>query len=490
MKQEVLRLEQVTIPPYLWDIHMHIYETEIVALIGINALGIDELLSIMLRNTALHYGHVYIKDSLVNDYLYSNRKENNIALIGRKTSLVESMTVEENLFVLRKRGRMRLVNFPLLTVQMRRLLAPLGLNLAERTLAGNLTAFEKLVVQLVKAQLDKSALIILTDISTLISEADLTRLKPILGRLTSEGMTFLYVCNHHQEAFSLANRCYLMREGRIIKHLYPEQMTDHIIEQYTNDFSDFVDFGDRRDYYDRQVESLKPLVSVKELNYKAMRSLTFHVKEHETVVLLDSDNLVIDDLFEMFSNTAGALSGEILVAGEPSSAARRDIALVPPKPDVSLIFDQLSVLDNILFTSDHRIEALWLSESRRKALGRDLMADFGDRISMTTPRLCSQHERIMMVYQRIMLQKPKFLCVVQPFASIDMYQRISLIEIFDRLKRRGCSILILSVSLSDSLQIADRLIILNGGTVEREVLRSEFSQFRDIASSIPSQSKE
>ena len=144
-------------------------------------------------------------------------------MIGQ-TEPVESMTVEENLFVLRKRGRMRLVNFSLLTVQMRRLLAPLGLNLAERTLAGNLTAFEKLVVQLVKAQLDKSALIILTDISTLISEADLTRLKPILGRLTSEGMTFLYVCNHHQEAFSL-KRCYLMR-GEIVKHLYPEQMTD------------------------------------------------------------------------------------------------------------------------------------------------------------------------------------------------------------------------------------------------------------------------
>lgn len=490
MKQEVLRLEQVTIPPYLWDIHMHIYEQEIVALIGINALGIEELLSIMRRNTALHYGHVYLKDRLVNDYLYSNRKENDIALIGRRTSLVESMTVEENLFVIRKRGRMRLINFPLLSAQMRRLLAPLGLDLSERTVASNLTAFEKLVIQLVKAQLDKSALVILTDISTLISEADLVRLKPILEQLTSEGMTFLYVCNHHQEAFMIAERCYLMREGRIIKHLYREQMTDHIIEQYAYDFYDFIELDDRRGFYDRRVESSRALFTVTDLTFKAMRSLTFHVQENETVVLLDSDNLVIDDLFAVLSNPTRVPAHQILLAGSSFSTAGREVALVPPKPDASLIFDQLSVLDNILFASDHRIGALWLSESRRRALGRDLMAEFGSNIAMVTPRSCSQHERILMVYQRIMLQKPKFLCVVQPFASIDMYQRISLIETFDRLKSRGCSILVLSVSLSDSLQIADRLIILKDGAVEREVRRSEFSQFRGIATSIPSQSKE
>lgn len=490
MKEEVLRLEQVTIPPYLWDIHLHIYEREIVALIGINALGIEELLSIMRRNTALHYGHVYLKDRLVNDYLYSNRKINNVALIGRKTSLVESMTVEENLFVISRRHRMRLIHFSLLSAQMRRLLAPLGLDIEERTLAGDLTAFEKLVVQLVKAQLDRSALVILTDISTLISEADLARLRPILEQLTGEGMTFLYVCNHHQEAFSIAGRCYLMREGRIIKHLYREQMTDRIIAEYAYDFYDFVELGDRRDFYDRREATPKRLFTVDDLSFGAMEGLTFAVKENETVVLLDSDNLVIDDLFALLSGATNPTSGEIRLAGAPFAAAGRDVALVPSKPDVSLIFDQLSVLDNILFSSDHRIGALWLSESRRRALGRDLASDFGGDIAAMTPRYCSQHERIQLVYRRLMLQRPKFLCVVQPFASIDMYQRISLIETFDRFKERGCSILILSVSLSDSLQIADRLIILKGGRVEREVLRGEFSQFRGIATSIPSQSKE
>ena len=41
MREEVFRLEQVSIPPVLHDIHLHLYRGEIVALIGLNALGID-----------------------------------------------------------------------------------------------------------------------------------------------------------------------------------------------------------------------------------------------------------------------------------------------------------------------------------------------------------------------------------------------------------------------------------------------------------------
>ncbi len=44
MKSEVFRLEQVSLPPYLFDINLHLTTNEIVGLIGLNALGIDQLL--------------------------------------------------------------------------------------------------------------------------------------------------------------------------------------------------------------------------------------------------------------------------------------------------------------------------------------------------------------------------------------------------------------------------------------------------------------
>ncbi|HAF86046.1 MAG TPA: hypothetical protein DCG32_06725, partial [Sphaerochaeta sp.] len=61
---------------------------------------------------------------------------------------------------------------------------------------------------------------------------------------------------------------------------------------------------------------------------------------------------------------------------------------------------------------------------------------------------------------------------------------------FDAFKKKGITCLILAVSLSDTLQVADRLVILTGGRVDRVLTRNEFSQYGGIAGSIPLKSKE
>ncbi|MDD2395062.1 MAG: hypothetical protein PHG12_04945, partial [Sphaerochaeta sp.] len=180
-----------------------------------------------------------------------------------------------------------------------------------------------------------------------------------------------------------------------------------------------------------------------------------------------------------------AYEGTIAYRGKHFRPSSRSIALVPPKPDVSLIFPQLSVLDNLLFTSDHKISNLWFNIHHRSALAGELEQKFGTHLAEKDPSDFDQAYRLRMVYQRLLLQKPEFICVVQPFASVDMYQRMELISYFDLFKQRGSSILILAVSLSDSLQIADRLVILKEGRVHHQLYRNEFSQYHGIAGSIP-----
>ncbi len=490
MREEVFRLEQVSIPPFLHDIHLHLYRGEIVALIGLNALGIDELLEIFQKNSALHYGHVYCKNVLVNDYLSSNNSQNQVTIIERNSMLIESMSVEDNLFILRKRSKQHVIHSNMLGRQMQSLLEPLDLSIKPKTLVKDITSFEKLVIQFLKASLAHSALVILRDISTFVSEVDLAKLKPILSYLSKEkGMTFLYVCNHHQEAFHFASRCYLMREGRIIKHLYKDQMTDAIINCYANEFAESVELSDRQQQYG-QHSQIDELLRLHHLVYGNINNLDLVVHRQETVVLLDSENSVIHQLFDLLGKKNLAYEGSISYREKPFQPSSRSIALVPPKPDVSLIFPQLSVLDNLLFTSDHKISNLWFNIHHRSALAGELEQKFGTHLAEKDPSDFDQAYRLRMVYQRLLLQKPEFICVVQPFASVDMYQRMELISYFDLFKQRGSSILILAVSLSDSLQIADRLVILNEGRIHHQLYRSEFSQYQGIAGSIPFQSKE
>lgn len=484
MKREVFRLEQVSLPPFLHDIHLSLCSGEIVGLIALDALGLEELLEIFQRNTPLLYGHVYIHEQLVHDYLSSSKKEHNVMVIDRSSILVESLSVEENLFVLRKGGKQQLLRFSLLSHQMQQILAPYGLDIPPRTLIQDLPHFERLVIQLVKAKLNRTFLVILKEISSFVSEVDLTRLKPIINQLCSEGLTFLYVGNHHEEVFQFAHRCYLMREGRIIKHLLSDQMNDAIMSHYIFEFADTVGTADRQRHYEQTPHSDSVLVA-DHLSYGNIKDLSFTVGNGETIVLFDREHLALTDLFALLEGQAHAEAGTLTINGKIPSTKDRSIVLVPPKSIERLLFNQLSVLDNLLFSSDHKIRGVWRSRSRRRALGSPLEQLFDLDPDQSVPPELDSAQRLRLVYHRILLQSPTFLCVVQPFTSADMYQRMELIKIFDELKQKGTSILILAVSLSDTLQIADRLLLVKNGRIDFELKRSEFAQYQGFAGSIP-----
>ncbi|NBK25236.1 MAG: ATP-binding cassette domain-containing protein, partial [Spirochaetia bacterium] len=332
MKHEVFRLEQVSLPPYLFDINLHLYTGEIVALIGLNALGLEQLLTIFKKNIPIHYGHVYCNDILVNDYLSSSRKLNRVTVIQRDSTLIDTLTVEENLFVLRKGFRSHLIKHALLSTQMEQLLAPLPIRIRRKTLVGDLSAFEKLVIEFVKASISRSDLVILHEISNFVSEIDLARLEAVMLYFKEQGMTFLYLCNHHQEAFRFCSRCYLMQEGRVIKHLFQYQMTNEIISHYSNVFEQSMDRSQRQMQYEGLPDLDSNFLVCEDLFYENVHGLSFTVQRGETVVLLDSENLCIGDLFTLFQGGALPERGSLTLQGRTPANEDRSIALIAPKP--------------------------------------------------------------------------------------------------------------------------------------------------------------
>lgn len=490
MKHEVFRLEQVSLPPFLFDINLHLYKGEIVGLIGLNALGIEQLLTIFQKNIPIHYGHVYCNDILINDYLSSSRRHNRVTVIQRDSTLIDSMTVEDNLFVLRKGFRKRIINQKVLGEQMDQLLEPLSIRIHHRTIVGDLNPFEKLVIQFLKASISKADLVILEEISNFVSEIDLSRLETVMHYFRQQGMTFLYLCNHHQEAFRFSDRCYLMQEGRIIKHLFTYQMTSEVISHYSYVFEQSMERKQRLEQYETKHESNTPFLECEDLCFENLNLLSFSVGRGETVVILDSENLSIGSLFSLLSGNAIPEQGKLLLEGRPPSKDDRNVAIIPVKPYESLLFPQLPVIDNLCFTSDGKIRGLWLRSKRRRAIAKELEPIIGKELYKSSLQDLSLEMLHTIVYQRVLMQHPTFVCAIQPFASVDMYQRIQLVHYFDAFKQKGMTSLILAVSLSDTLQVADRLIILSGGRVARMLNRNEFSQYGGIAGSIPMEPKE
>lgn len=479
MKTEVLRVEQVFAPPYLSGFNIAVYAGELDALIGIDYIGMDYLFSVLQYNSPVHYGRVFYNGVRVNDQNGMLCRSNKIVILNKKSTLIDSLSVAENLFVVRNGYRKFYVSYRLIESQARQVLDPLHFSADSGTPAGKLSSCEKMILELAKAWVSGVQLVILGNISTFLTAEEVDRVVSVIRILASRGMAFLYVCNHHQEAFHYCDRCFLMKNGRIVKCLEKEQMNDAIMERYSYAFTSWVHTEQHQKLYESQAGQDK------EGFFCRFGSFSFSVKKGETVVLLDSDSRIINSLFAAMQDPLSFPEAQFRVDGKQWKHGSRRYVLIPSHPTTTLLFQQMPVLDNICFTLDGKIRNFWLNDRKRNAIAQDLYPVFGD--VLYAPSLYELDDGVLydIVYQRVLLQHPSFVCVMQPLASADMMMRLRLLKYFDAFRRKGITVCILAFALSDSLEVANRLLVIKDGKIDREYNRSDFSAYPGISGSRP-----
>ena len=207
MRKEVLRLERVTVEEndflLLDNFSLHVFEGEIFGLVCFNFHGRDALLRLLERNEPLHYGFVYLGEKLVNAYGKSDLSYNKVLFIDSTGGLADSLTVAENIFVLRYGFRKRLVSRRVLEKQVEILSRETGIPVEPGRYVAELSFYEKCCVALLKAYATGAKLVVVRDISHFLSTADLREFQKQMRKLAEHGV----MCDRHS-ARQLTNRDY------------------------------------------------------------------------------------------------------------------------------------------------------------------------------------------------------------------------------------------------------------------------------------------
>ena len=141
MKTEILRLERVTTiqdeVTLLDNFNLHIFQSEIMGLVCLNANGKESLIQLISQNLPIHYGRVYFNEVLVNNYQHSPLTMNKVAVIEQKSRLIEDLTVADNIFVLRRGFKKYLINPGILNEQLQRFEKEAGIEIDGNEPAAN-----------------------------------------------------------------------------------------------------------------------------------------------------------------------------------------------------------------------------------------------------------------------------------------------------------------------------------------------------------------
>ncbi|HPS82073.1 MAG TPA: sugar ABC transporter ATP-binding protein, partial [Candidatus Limiplasma sp.] len=341
MKEEVLRMDRITYREQgvteLNHFCLDIDAGEIVGLIPINDTGMAALIRLLRQNLPLHYGYVYYRGKLVNQWQESDYSFNRIGVIESRSGLADDLTVADNVFVLRQGFKKWMIRRKVLNRQLEPFLLETGVDLQADTCARELSAFPRFITELVKAVVAGCRLIVLMEPASVISDTRLDSLQRILRHYAAEGISFLYVSRHYEEARQICNRAAVMVNGQIAKVVStadtpPETLQCFGVEAYTQ-----LVRRQERGWHAGGAQTAA--LELHKLWFDHIHSLDFSVAPGECVVVQDLNNHILNDLTALLSCQKGPESGSIWVGGRPLTPKnRREVAVIQQQPAQTMLF--------------------------------------------------------------------------------------------------------------------------------------------------------
>ena len=155
MRKEILRLNHVTLEEngerYLDNLDFYILQGEIMGFIISDAKGCNQLIRLICHNIPISFGGVYYEGNRVNHYSHPDFTDNRVYVIEERGRLIDSLTISDNLFVMRKGFKKYIINRRVLDHQVELLMGALGLSIDPKRRVSSLNSFERCVTELLKA---------------------------------------------------------------------------------------------------------------------------------------------------------------------------------------------------------------------------------------------------------------------------------------------------------------------------------------------------
>jgi branched-chain amino acid transport system ATP-binding protein len=201
---------------------------------------------------------------------------------------------------------------------------------------------------------------------------------------------------------------------------------------------------------------------------QVLQSLSLHVDDGETVVVLGPNGHGKTTLLRTISGlvrpSAGVIEfdGQVISTLQPADIVAAGVIHIPQG---DLVFPELTVMDNLSMGA-YRPEA-WKERKQKLELVFQLFPDLAERKGQLA-RSLSGGERRMLALGRGLMGKAKILMIDEPALGLAPFLIENVYQTIQDIRKTGLSILLMDESAEHVAGLADRVYLLESGTLVRE----------------------
>ena len=459
----------------LKDVDFSMKRGEVHSLVGENGAGKSTLVKIITGVTPRTAGdYVFDGNPVPVAHDRANAERIGISVIYQELSLVNALTVAQNIFLGREPTSLGfLMDVNGIYRKAEELIDRYGFPLHPNSKVDALSVGKRQLVEILKALSQEAKLLIMDEPTSALNAKESEILFGIVNKLRDQGVSVLYISHRMDEVYALSDRVTVLRDGGNIGILErgdiePKKIISMMIGKVV---------GDRRELQIMKKTEGETILKTERLGgFDKFHSVSIELKKGE---ILGIGGLVGSGRTEFLRAVFGidrVKKGTIAFQGreyQPTVAKsiRSGIGLIPEDRRQQGIVATLPILRNIALPNlDMLSTASVVSDSAESRLTDTVMDQV--IIKPRNPKLdvgnLSGGNQQKVVVGKWLVRDLKLLLVDEPTVGIDVGAKDEIYNILFGLRDRGVGIILVSSDLPELVKVADRIIVLRDGRIFKE----------------------
>jgi ABC-type sugar transport system ATPase subunit len=456
---------------------------EIHALCGENGAGKSTLLNILMGNLRPDSGQILLNGQPVQISTPKQATELDITIVYQQLSLVDSLTVAENIFANRQpRNRFGFIQYNTLNANTQTLLNQLALSdIRPKTLVSDLSPGQKQMVEIAKALSQNPSVLLLDEPTASLTDRETQTLFALLRQLRAQGKAIVYISHRLAEIFALADRVSVLKDGRYqgtetVSNVTPDWLINRMVGRSLSQ--------------EKSPSSAteEVLLRVDNLTGVRFQNISFQLHRGEILGLAGlvgaGRTEVARAIFGVDDYQSGTVfrEGQPLKIHHPADAIQQGIGYLPEERKRLGLFMEQSVAQNII-TVQPPANGPWF-KTRQVTTVADT---FRKQLAIRTPsvrtsagHLSGGNQQKTMI-ARWLLANPDILLVDEPTHGIDVGGKAEIYALLRQLAAQGKGILLISSELPELLLLADRILVMREGQLSGELNARDATEERIMA---------
>jgi ABC-type sugar transport system ATPase subunit len=397
-----------------------------------------------------------------------------VSIIHQELSLLPYRTVAENVFLGIESARYGFVDRRRMREEASRLLRRLGSSITPESPAGDLSIAQQQIVEIAKAFAIDARILVMDEPTAALDRVDATRLLDLVKRLSSEGVSIIYISHRMPEIQAVADRVTVLKDGRTI-------MTAPLGEAPTGRLVRAMVGRELSDFYPPRptLAPGPPALRIRDGSNRRLRAIDLDVRAGEIVGVAGLEGSGKSALGRAVSGDEPFESGTMEIGDRavrprsPRSAIEAGLGRLSDDRKREGLMMQQSVRDNAMLTqrafanplSSPTAEPMSTAVADRRLKQLDVRAaNFDEEI-----RLLSGGNQQRVIIARWLAHDPEVLVFCEPTRGVDIAAKAAIYKIMRDLAERGRAILMISSDLPEIIGVSDRIVVMREGGIAGEL---------------------